>query len=176
MRMLGCIVVVSILLSAGASSGCKKKAPPPAPVAEAKVEEKKPEPPPVKKVEKKDNAPKENAPEDKSFIFNQFMQGQRAVRMTDMRTLGQLYNGMMPPPLTVDAFMDEVKKTAPLIAKKITDREYVVNLQGKKLRGDDILAYERQSSAPAGFAVAKANGEVVEFMPLNELKKALGID
>ncbi len=176
MRLLGCILALGcVTLFLGTSTGCRKKAPPPV-VEEAKVEEKKPEPPPPppKKEEKPDpKAPKER----QGLVYNVRMAAMRPETQNDMKQIGTFYQTELATnsePKTVEE-MKRSLKGASRILKRIDDGDYVINLHGKKLQPNEILAYEYEAGSPSGFCVVRANGEVEPNLPYDQLKKELGL-
>lgn len=184
MRLVSCLGIVSMLLFISASGGCKRK--PPAPPVEDQPQvaqvEKKPEP---KKEEKKPEPKKEEKKPDlkapierQGVVYNVRMAAMRPETQNDMKQIGLFYvqeSATGSPPLTVDAFKKLIMRDAPKIVEKIDKGDFLMNLKGRKLQPNEILAYEYEAGSPAGHCVVRANGDITTDLPTDQLRKELGI-
>jgi hypothetical protein len=177
MRFIPCLCVVSLLLLIGSRTGCKKTPPKAPPVEEAKVEPKKEAPKEEpKKVEEK---PDPKAPKKRQgIVMNVRMAAMRPQTQNDMKQIGLFYKleaDLGNAPTTVEAFKKAIQRDAPKIVEKIDKGDFIINLKGKKLQPNDILAYEYEAGSEAGFCVVRANGAVETALPYEQLKQELGL-
>jgi hypothetical protein len=179
MRYLSCVIVsCSIIALVGGSSGCKKKvqAPPVEQVAEEPAKKKEPPPEPKKEPNYGPNAPQKR----KGLVYSVRHAALRPEIQNDMKEIGTFYQievaGGTPP--TTWAAFKACLRTAPKLVQKIEDEKekmYIIMLKGRKLQPNEILAYEKEASSEAGFCIVRANGQVTEAFPYEELLKELGL-
>jgi hypothetical protein len=177
MRYLHWILVIGIVMMLTGTTGCRRKIPALEPDPDEQIAKVEPKPEPKKKEPEKKVDPK--TPKEKGgLVYSVRNAAQRPEIQNDMAEIGRFYQidaTSGSPPTTWEVFKGSLRTAPKLLAKIEQEKMYVVNLTGKRLRNEDILAYEIEASSPAGHCVVRASGQVETTVPTDQLKKELGI-